>query len=126
MQISTTARHCEFDPEDRLFAQQRLEKFSRFARDILEAHLILTAEGYRHSAEITLKLKRHEMVSREVSTVPRAAIDRAALRLEKQLRRLKERRVSRKRNGRAVDGSARRAPEPGDGETAGEPVIGED
>jgi len=114
MQISTTARHCELDPELRLFAQRRLERFERFARDIQEAHLIVSAEGYRHSAEITLKLKRHEMVSREESTEARAAIDRAADRVEKQLRRLKERRVSHKRGIRAMNGRGQMPPAIGD------------
>ena len=104
MQINTTARHCDLEPEVRLFAKERLEKFERFARDIMEAHLVVTAEGYRHSAEITLKLKGREMVSREESTEPRAAIDLAADRLEKQLRRLKERRVTRKRSARPLNG----------------------
>ena len=112
MQISTTSRHFELDPEDRLFARQRLEKFGRFARDILEAHLTVTAEGYRHSAEITLKLKRHEMMSREESTEVRVAIDLAAGRLEQQLRRLKEKRVSRKRNARSMNGAAEPPPRP--------------
>jgi putative sigma-54 modulation protein len=104
MNISTTARHCELDPEDRLFAQQRLEKLARYVRDAREAHLILTAEKYRHTAEITLKLKNREMLSREHSTQARMAIDLAADRLEQQLRRLKEKRVDRKQrpaNGRA-------------------------
>ena len=121
MQISTTARHCDLDPEVRLFAQKRLARLERFARDILEAHLTVTAEGYRHSAEISLKLRRHEMVIRQESTEARAAIDRAADRLEKQLRRLKERRVDRKREGRSngYPGSARSAP-------PGETVNGRD
>jgi putative sigma-54 modulation protein len=106
MNIHTTARHFELDPEDRLFAQERLEKLSRFARDLQEAHLVVTAEGYRHSAEITLKLKRRDMVSKEESTEARLAIDLAADRLEKQLRRLKERRVSRKRSARGPNGAA--------------------
>ena len=128
MQIHTTARHCELDPEDRLFAHQRLEKLSRFARDIQEAHLVVTAEGYRHSAEITLRLKRHEMVSREESTLPRAAIDRAALRLEKQLRRLKEKRVSRKRAARSGNGRLPGVPEagePGPADDFGEDLAGD-
>jgi putative sigma-54 modulation protein len=111
MQISTTARHCELDPELRLFAQKRLEKFERFARDIQEAHLVLTAQGYRHSAEITLKLKRQDLVSRMESTEARAAIDRAADRLERQLRRLKEKRVSRKRGTVSANGRVGAAPE---------------
>jgi len=104
MQIHTTARHCELDPEVRLFALQRLEKFGKFARDIDEVHVIVTAEGYRHSAEITLKLKRHEMVSREESDEPKLAIDLAASRLEQQLRRLKERRIDKMRGRGEVNG----------------------
>jgi putative sigma-54 modulation protein len=115
MQISTTVRHCEIDPEDRLFALQRIEKLERFARDILEAHLIVTGEGYRHNAEITLRLKGHEFVSKEQSNEVRAAIDLAADRLEKQLRRLKEKRVSRKRNGRSRNGRPEPASEAEDG-----------
>jgi putative sigma-54 modulation protein len=97
MQIHTTARHCELDPEVRLYAQQRLEKLAKFARDIHEAHLVITAERYRHSAEITLRLNQHELVGREESNEARVAIDLAAGRLEQQLRRIKERRVDRKR-----------------------------
>jgi len=96
MLINTTTRHCELDPEDRLHAHQRLEKLQRYARDLHEAHLIVSAEKYRHTAEITLKLKHHEMVSREESTGARMAIDRAADVLEEQLRRLKDRRLDRK------------------------------
>jgi putative sigma-54 modulation protein len=104
MQISTTARHCELDSEDRLFAQERLEKLTRFAQDIREIHLIVTAEGYRHNAEITLRLTSREIVSREQSDKARKAIDLAADRLEHQLRRLKERRVEHKRGGRPASG----------------------
>ena len=117
MQISTTARHCELDAEVRTFALQRLAKFERFAHDIQEAHLVLTGEKYRHTAEITLRLKHHEIVSREESDTSRMAIDLAATRLEQQLRRLKEKRVEHKRAARgatSADGDA--APEPGLGE----------
>ena len=95
MHVNTTARHCDLDPEDRLHALQRLEKLRRYARDLQEAHLILSAEKYRHTAEITLKLKHQEMVGREESTGARMAIDGAVDRLEEQLRRLKERRLDR-------------------------------
>ena len=128
MQISTTARHCELDPEVRLFAKNRLERLGRFARDIMEAHLIVTAEGYRHSAEITLRLKRREMLSREESTEVRSAIDLAADRLEHQLRRLKERRVSRKRSGpRSADGmSPNSSPSEESESDHGEGALGEE
>jgi putative sigma-54 modulation protein len=99
MLIHTTARHCELETEVKQFAEQRITRFERFARDIREAHLVVTAEKYRHTAEITLKLNHHDMVSREEATDARGAIDRAADHLDEQLRRLKERRIGRKREG---------------------------
>jgi ribosomal subunit interface protein len=106
MQISTTARHCRLEAEDRAFAQERVERFGKFARDIREVHVIVTAEGYRHRAEITLRLKHHELVGHEDSTEPRKAIDMAAGRVEEQLRRLKEKRIQSKRGSRPVNGEA--------------------
>jgi putative sigma-54 modulation protein len=110
MQIHTTARHCRLEPEMRRFAEDRVQKFQRLARDIHEASVIVTAEKYRHTAEITLKLRHHEVVSREQANEIRMAIDLAADAAEEQLRRIKERRVDRRRNGAAgsvrADGSA--------------------
>ena len=102
MRIHTTARHCELAPEDRSFVQQRLERLLRYfrdPRDLMEAHVVIGVEKYRHSAEITLKLRRGEVVSREEASDSRAAIEQAAERLEHQIRRLKEKRLSRKRDG---------------------------
>ena len=103
MKVSTTARHCELDPEVRIFIQQRLERLLRYVHDpgdIIEAHVVVVAEKYRHSAEITLKLRRGECVGREEADDPRAAIDLAAGRIEAQLRRQKGRLLDRKRAGR--------------------------
>ena len=125
MKISTTARHCTLDPEDRLHATARLEKLQRFARDLGEAHLVLTAEKYRHAAEITLRLKHQEMIAREESTEPRVAIDRAVDHLEERLRRLKERRMD--RTHRPANGRDGAAPESLAGELEeGEARAGED
>jgi len=104
MKINTTARHCEFTPEDRQFVQQRLERLLRYfrdPRDLMEAHVVVGVEKYRHSAEITLKLRRGEVVSREEANDSRAAIEQATEHLEHQIRRLKEKRLSRKRDGHA-------------------------
>jgi putative sigma-54 modulation protein len=102
MKINTTARHCELAPEDRQFVRQRLERLLRYfrdPRDLMEAHVVVGLEKYRHSAEITLKLRRGEVVSREEANDSRAAIEQATTHLEQQIRRLKEKRLSRKRNG---------------------------
>ena len=123
MKITTTARHCELDPEDRLFVSERLERLLRYfrnPRDLMEAHVVVGAEKYRHTAEITLKLRRGELVCREEANGSRAAIEQAAERLEQRIRRIKEKRLSRKRDGRprelaATDSSS----------TAGEDMLDE-
>ena len=114
MRISTTARHGELDPEDRLFAESRLAKFERFARDIREIHLVVTAEGFGHTAEITLRLKHRDIVCRDESTEARRAIDLASDRVEHQLRKLHDRRVDRKRSSRQANGRADQAATPSD------------
>jgi ribosomal subunit interface protein len=100
MHINTTARHFELAQDDRTFAQARLEKFVRFASDIQEVHLVVTAESYRYVAEATVRLKQRELAVREEATDPRRAIDLVADRAEHQLRRLHDRRVDRKRSAR--------------------------
>ena len=99
MDIHLTARHCELGADVRTFAQQRLEKLNRYDSQIHEVRVIVSQERKLHTAEITLKLKHREMVSREQSTHARMAIDLAADRLEQQLRRLKEKRVDKKQRG---------------------------
>ena len=106
MQISTTARHCELDAQVREFSQQRLAKLERLARDIQEAHLVVTAEKFRFTAEITLRIKHREMVSREESDTSKMAIDQAAHRLEQQLRRIKDKRTAHKGAVRDLPGIA--------------------
>jgi putative sigma-54 modulation protein len=106
MQISTTARHCELAPELRALAMERLERCTRFASDLHDARLIVTAEKFRHTAEITVRLNHHEMVSREEAAEMRLAIDLAIDGLEAQLRRFKERRNDRKREGRTEPAGA--------------------
>jgi putative sigma-54 modulation protein len=116
MNVTTTARHCELDPEVRLFAEERVARLGRFARDLAEAHVVVTAEKYRHSAEITVRVRGQEFVSREESNEARTAIDLAADRLEHQIRRLKEKRIERKRGSRArVAGTLPPPPRDGDG-----------
>ena len=101
MRIHLTVRHGELDPEDRMFAEQRLEKMSRFARDIQEAHVTVSQEKFRFVAEIALRVRGRELTSREEADVARVALERAADRVEQQLRSLKERRLERRRGDRA-------------------------
>jgi len=123
MNITTTARHCTLDTDDKQFAQLRLEKIARFLRaaerERIDLHLVVTGEKNRHRAEITLRVRRHELVSREGGLDARAAIGLAADGLEDQIRRLKDRSADRRKGGRpradGVDGANGRAGAGNDG-----------
>lgn len=99
MQISITARHCEITTGVRTFAQTRMDKLGKFASDIHGIHVIVQPEGKDFQAEITLRLNGNEFVSTELHAEAGAAIERAADRMEEQLRRHKERRVGRSHHG---------------------------
>jgi ribosomal subunit interface protein len=104
MNVTTTARHVVLDPEDRRFAQQRLERVARFLRErernVVEAHVTVTGEKNRSVAEILIRVRRHELMCREEGAEPRAAIELAADGLERQMRRIKDRIAERRKGGR--------------------------
>ena len=120
MRIITTARHCELDPEDKRFAEEHLTKLSRYARDLHEIHLIVSAENYRHTAEITLKVDGRELVGRETANAARPAIAEAIARVEHQIRKTKDRRLDRRRGDRTRAADALSRPGEKDGDQGGD------
>ena len=117
MQIHTTARHFELGSEDRSFAHARLEKSGRFASDLHEIHLVVTAENYRYVAEATLRLKQRDFAVREEATEARRAIERVADRVDQQLRRLHDKRTDRRdarMNGHVPDATSTNGDAPED------------
>jgi len=100
VQIHLTARHCELGPDLRTFAQQRLEKLSKYDSRIHEVRLIVSQERKLHIAEITLRAHQTDLVITESHLDARAAIELAADRLEDRVRRGKEKRVKAPRRER--------------------------
>jgi len=116
MNIITTARHFALDAQDREFALQRLERVARFLRERerngVEAHLTITAEKNRHVAEVLLRVRRHELVSREEGADPRGAVELAVDGLERQMRRIADRTAARRKGDRqrTADAAATTSP----------------
>jgi putative sigma-54 modulation protein len=108
MQIHTTCRHGKLTPAVRRFLEERLAKLERFAF-VSEAHVILESVKYRHTAEVLLKTRKKELIAREESSDQTGAIDAAIDRLERQLKRLKERTSTRiLHDGTRTNGDERR------------------
>ena len=89
MRIHVTSRHARLTPAVRRYLDERLSRIERFA-PAGEAHVILDVQKSRHVTEIVVRLKGRELVAREESHEAMASIDAAVGRLERQLKRTKE------------------------------------
>jgi ribosome hibernation promoting factor len=99
MEISFTGRQMEIPPGLRQYTERRLRKLSKLVRDGSgsDAHVILTAEKHRRTAEITLKIRDHTLVGVEETADARSSINGAITKLKRQTVRFLQRRWSRKR-----------------------------
>jgi len=92
LQVSVTFRHV--DPTEAL-KEYATEKVSRAAkkylRDPLEAHVILSVVKRRHQAEINIHASHFEISAHESTEDLYSAIDLALAKVERQLRRHKDR-----------------------------------
>lgn len=91
MQIGTTFRHME--PSDALksYAEEKLERVKKYIDEPIVAQVFLTVEKIRHSAEVTITAKGITMKAAEETNDMYAAIDAVVDKIERQLRRYKER-----------------------------------
>ncbi|MGA7827361.1 MAG: ribosome-associated translation inhibitor RaiA [Geobacteraceae bacterium] len=91
MQITTTFRHMESSEPLKAYAQEKLEKVQKYIDEPIVAQVFLTVEKIRHSAEITITAKGITIKASEETNDMYAAIDAVTDKIERQLRRYKER-----------------------------------
>lgn len=91
MQITTTFRHLE--PSDALksYAEEKLERIKKYIDEPMVAQVFMTVEKIRHCAEVTLNAKGITIKASEETNDMYAAIDAVVDKIERQLRRYKER-----------------------------------
>lgn len=101
MQIAVTFRHMEADEGAKDYVKGKVKRLEKYVENPREAHVVLSVEKFRHTAEITilgggLKLNSQGM-DRDLYT----AIDQMVEKIERQVR---ERRG--KERGRRLNSSA--------------------
>ena len=91
MQITTTFRHL--DPSDALksYAEEKLERVNKYIDEPVVAQVFMTVEKIRHCAEVTLTAKGITIKASEETNDMYSAIDAVVDKIERQLRRYKER-----------------------------------
>jgi putative sigma-54 modulation protein len=93
MQLSTTFRHMEASPAVKDYAEERLEKMKKyFNRDPISAHGTFSVErNHNHTAEFSLTLPNGIIIqARETTEDMYSSIDLSVARIERQVRKWKE------------------------------------
>jgi putative sigma-54 modulation protein len=92
MQVEYTGRQVTVTRTLRTIAEELLERIAKILGKTTGAHIILTAEKYRQTAEVTIKTRLHNIVaaseSTNMETALRAALEKAetqAIRCKKKL-----------------------------------------
>ncbi|MEW5807465.1 MAG: ribosome-associated translation inhibitor RaiA [Acidobacteriota bacterium] len=100
MKVYFTGRHFEVSKAIKDFTTEKLKRMERFVENIMEVHIILAIEKYRHIAEITLKGKNATFSGKKITQDMYASISAVLDKIEKQARRYKEKLMGRKRSSR--------------------------
>jgi putative sigma-54 modulation protein len=107
MNVEYTGRQHKVTPANRKEIEAGLAKIQKLLGDKFETKVILTAEKYRHKAEITLTAPKGQLVALAQSDDMTAAIGEALDHLQKQAVKYKTRWRTKKRNQqRKWDGKA--------------------
>ncbi len=91
MQVSVTFRHVEPSEALKDYAIRKLSKMEKYTDSPMEANVVLGIEKFRHQADITVTGDGLKIKGREETGDMYSAIDLALEKIEKQLKRFRER-----------------------------------
>ncbi|MBN2584668.1 MAG: ribosome-associated translation inhibitor RaiA [Planctomycetes bacterium] len=92
MQIVVTGRHMSVTDAMKAYAQEKAERVMRFFNRIQEIRVVLDFDGGRPTVEFIADVEHSDdFIARETQDDMYAAIDAAVDKLERQLRKHKER-----------------------------------
>jgi putative sigma-54 modulation protein len=107
MQVNITFRHLDSTEALKMHTRDKVEHIQRYIDRPSEAHVVLSVENLEHKADINLKAGPFLLRGRAKSGDMYASIDAAAEKIERQLKKHKEKlnnhKVVERANGRAVD-----------------------
>jgi len=116
MKTTVTGRHVDITPALRAYVEERVNRVARYSDLATQAAVILTVEKYRHTADVSLNVNGVVIQAKEETSEMYASIDQAVEKIERQLKKHKD---------RLHDHRQRAEPAPPDITEGGEPVIRE-
>lgn len=96
MELHVTARHTELTPAISDYVRKKLSRIERHSSDIIWTQVILSVEKRRHIAEIVMHMPGNTYRTQGESDDLYAAIDLVIDKLDKLIRRQKDRKTTRR------------------------------
>lgn len=91
MQINITGHHIEVTPALKAYATEKLGRISRHFDDVISINVILRVEKAQQQAEATVAAAGKSLFAQDTDSDMYAAIDGLSDKLDKQVRRYKDR-----------------------------------
>ncbi|MEZ0327979.1 MAG: ribosome-associated translation inhibitor RaiA [Dissulfuribacterales bacterium] len=100
MKITVKFRHVQHTDEEAAklidYVEKRMQKLSKYSNGIMDVIIVLSTEKFRNTAEVVVVGDGIRAAAKEESTDMHTAIDLLSDKIEKQLKRFKERLQERK------------------------------
>ena len=90
MQITITGRNLDITPAIRDYAEKRLSKIERYFHSIVDIHVVIMLQRFQHICEVTMNASGVTLHGHETTDDLYVSVDRVVDKLERQLRRYKE------------------------------------
>lgn len=96
MQVTTTFRHIETSDALKTYVEEKLDRVKKYIDEPIVAQVALTVEKVRHLAEVIINAKGITIKASEETNDMYAAVDAVVDKIERQLKKYKERLKERK------------------------------
>lgn len=123
MVISVTFRNTEGEGWQREYLEEKLKKINKYVDNPIEVHIVLSVEKFRNVAEINLMSNGLNINAKEEEKDMHVAIDNAVEKIERQLKRHKEKIRNHKNNSLREEGEEIRESVPDLEEQQGSKVM---
>jgi len=106
MLVSVTFRNAEGESWQREYVDEKLKKLKKYIDNPVDAHVVLSVEKFRNVAEINLSANGLNVNARDEAKDMSLAIDNAVEKIERQLKKHKEKIREHKSNNTREDESS--------------------
>ena len=105
MNVIISGKHMDLTENLKDYAKEKISRFEKYLTNISEAMVTLSVEKYRHKAEVLLKVNGSMIQAESITGEMYSSIDEVAEKLERQVRKYKEKIVSHRKNMRQQSSS---------------------